>query len=59
VFIGFGFITVFIGTLATFAEKGREKRLYEFEFKYVHQCYNAKRREWNTNTYWDETELDI
>ena len=55
VFIGFGFITVFIGTLATFAEKGRERRLYEFEFKYVHECYNAKRREWNTNTYWDET----
>ena len=59
VFIGFGFITVFIGTLATFAEKGREKRSYEFEFKYVHECYNAKRRESNTNTYWDETELDI
>ncbi|CAL6434440.1 unnamed protein product [Bathycoccus prasinos] len=44
VFIGFGFITVFIGTLATFAEKGREKRLYEIEFRYVHECYNTKRK---------------
>ena len=55
VFIGFGFITVFIGTLATFAEKGREKRLYEIEFRYVHECYNTKRKSWNTNTYWDDT----
>ena len=55
VFIGFSFITVFIGTLATFAEKGREKRLYEIEFRYVHECYNTKRKSWNTNTYWDDT----
>ena len=55
VFIGFGFITVFIGTLATFAEKGREKRLYEIEFRYVHEYYNTKRKSWNTNTYWDDT----
>ena len=55
VFIGFGFITVFIGTLATFAEKGREKRLYEIEFRYVHECYITKRKSWNTNTYWDDT----
>jgi len=55
VFIGFGFITVFIGTLATFAEKGREKRLYEIEFRYVHECYNTKRKSWNTNTYLDDT----
>lgn len=55
VFIGFGFITVFIGTLATFAEKGREKRLYEIEFRYVHECYNTKRKSWNTNTYWGDT----
>ena len=55
VFIGFGFITVFIGTLATFAEKGREKRLYEIEFRYVHECYNTKRKSWNTNTFWDDT----
>ena len=55
VFIGFGFITVFIGTIATFAEKGREKWLHVNEFKYVHQCYNSKRKSWNdTNTYWED-----
>ena len=54
VFIGFGFITVFIGTIATFAEKGREKWLHVNEFKYVHQCYNSKRKSWNTNTYCED-----
>jgi len=46
VFIGFGVITVFIGTLATFAEKGREQRQNEYEFKYLHHCYCRKRCEW-------------